>query len=433
MLCSPRVQLQRPPRRRGFHVAALLLAWACGSIPLTAGAVADTVARRGGAPPLQGEVTGLDDEGVRLRTPLGAEQVVPWDRVREVQTQRSWPHLAARLERAEHLWRARSRVERGDTTMAEPLLERLFEETRGRTGETALVVAEGLLRCRLARGEHVGAVIPALEVARLRRAGVGTMSYANLAPVLDEATQLCPVLPPVLPAGPTVERLRLELSSVGQTSGAPGRGEGAPVDPVIRALAQAYAAALVLSPDGSLADVASPTIAVEENESKSVRDHPGVALLRGLLATTSGTSQDRRAARQRLEAAELRLPWQRAWRHFFMGASLISKEGEDAAARQRGAIELLHLPAHFASTQPWLSGLALRLVSEQLRLAGEDQDAAVLRRELETLHPHHPLRPTGRWPSRSAATPAPSPAGPSSAAPSSSPEPADAPSGAPAK
>ena len=163
---------------------------------IAASARADLVERRGSEPPVEGKITRIDDAGVTVRSDLGAFHFVPWDRVRHVEAKEQDPLLARRMETATRLWRARSRVERHDTTLAEPILERLFERYHGQTHETALVVAEGLLRCRLAPGDHVRAVLPALETARLRRADVTTDSYANLTAVIDESTSLCPLLAP---------------------------------------------------------------------------------------------------------------------------------------------------------------------------------------------------------------------------------------------
>jgi len=357
---------------------------------------ADTVLRRGSAPPLQGDVLGFNDEGVRIRTALGAEQVVPWDRVRDVQSARLPPNIGALMQQADALWRARSRVERGDTELAEPLLERLFQQTRGRTGETALVVAEGLLRCRLARGEQAGALLPWLEVVRLRRAGVGTLSYSTLPAIVDDTTLLSAALPPVIPAGAGLERLRLDLEAFVRPP--VGGNDPAAGDPVVRALAEAYSSALVVSAEGPptpLLELPAPP----EAESRSVRDDPGVSLLRMLLGTAAADPQVRLAAQQRLASVELASPWQSAWKHFFLGASLL--RDEDRHARRRGAIELLHLPARSSRTLPWLSGVGLRLAADELARQGEDSDAALLRRELETLHPHHPLRSAPRSPAAS--------------------------------
>ena len=137
---------------------------------------ADGVERRGTEGAIEGRITRVDDAGVHVASPQGADHFVPWDRVRRVDSRHPPPGLDRWMPVAVELWRARSRVERNDTSLAEPLLERLFERYRGKTHTTALVVAEGLLRCRLAHSAHARAVIPALEVARLRRANVSTDS-----------------------------------------------------------------------------------------------------------------------------------------------------------------------------------------------------------------------------------------------------------------
>lgn len=372
------------PFRGGLAVgAAWAVAWSAST------AIADTVLRRGAAPPLQGEVTLVNDQGVRVRTSLGAEHLVPWDRVADVQASRRLPDLERQLERAEQLWRARSRVERGDTALAEPLLERLFVESRGQTGETALVVAEGLLRCRLARGEQAGAVVPALEMARLRRAGVETTSYAGLPPVIEETTGLSPALPPIAVTGPMLDRLRAELAAYATPpAGGPDPAGG---DPVVRAMAQAYLAALALDRSGPPRPpegVALP--GVTDTEPKAVRDHPGVGLLRLVLATSAAEVAAREAARKSLVAADLSMPWQEAWRRLFLGISLLREESLES--RRRGVVELVHLPARSARSLPWLSGVALALSADELEREGAAADAATLRRELDALHPHHPIR-----------------------------------------
>lgn len=389
-----------PAARRSCLLTAGVVAVAVGG--LGRGSAADVIERRGGAPPLSGRVASVDAEGVTMRSDLGAEQVVPWDRVRSVQSESTLSDLGRQLERAELLWRARSRVERGDTALAEPLLERLFTESRGRTGETSLVIAEGLLRCRLARGEQVGAVIPALEVARLRRAGVTTMSYGSLAPVLDDATSLAPTLPPVFPAGPALARLHDELDAL---------AKGVAVDPIVRALAESYRAALVLDSSG----VPSPGGAIptsEVGEAKAVRDHPGVALLRAVLAANeggveaprpvaseSGVASEqlsrRAAARQKLSALELdagMAPWAESWRRFFAGTSRLGDAKREE--RRRGVVDLVHVTATSAAQQPWLSGVALAVASDALTRDGAAAASATLRREFELLHPHHALRST---------------------------------------
>jgi hypothetical protein len=332
-------------------------------------AAADVVERRGDEPSLQGTVVSLDGAGVKMRTASGALHAVPWDRVREVQCD---PVLAAELKTwmpvAEDLWRARSRLQRRDTTMAEPLLERLFERYRGQTHETALVVAEGLLRCRLARADHGLAVIPALETARLRRAGITTDSYAGLAQVFDESHALCPQLAPVWVDSPFLHALERDLGIY-----------DAQGDAVVTALAQIYHRAVLQTLGRSGSDLGT------------LPDHPGVALLEDLVAAGSADSGLRERARDRLQRARRSQPeWAESWSRFCSGMSLLGEEG--LGRRQRGILELLHLPARFSSTQPFLAGLALAHAASALEQTGDQDAADTLRAELARSYPDHPAQ-----------------------------------------
>jgi hypothetical protein len=90
----------------------------------------DVVIRRDGLEPLRGRIIVIDDAGVTIRADdLSPSRLVPWDRVRDVQSSSSHPRLDERLAMADELWRARSRLERGDAALAEPLFERLFDQT----------------------------------------------------------------------------------------------------------------------------------------------------------------------------------------------------------------------------------------------------------------------------------------------------------------
>jgi hypothetical protein len=115
---------------------------------LAAHAGGDTVERRGGLPTLTGEVLLVSGGGVEIRTDSGVRQLVPWDQVREVTSEGHEIQLRNFRDTGEMVWRARLRVERHDTALAEPLFERLFEEYRGETNQTALVVSEGVAACR---------------------------------------------------------------------------------------------------------------------------------------------------------------------------------------------------------------------------------------------------------------------------------------------
>jgi hypothetical protein len=298
-----------------------------------------------------------------------------------VETDVDVPLLPRRMETAVDLWRARSRVERNDTALAEPLLERLFERYRGQTHETALVVAEGLLRCRIARADHVLAVVPALEMARLRRAGVTTDAYAALPPVYDPKYALCTVLAPAWLPSPLLGSLAHDLDGY---DGAADTETATETDAVVSALARLYRQAVVraLGRPGEATALDAPP------------DHPGVELLERLNACGAPDPNRRRAARERLARMIPSLPgWAEAWARFHIGRSLIAEGGIDPG--QQGAVSLIHLPARFGRSQAFLAGLALAHASRALGQAGATGDAANLLAELGKSYPRHPLHTIG--------------------------------------
>jgi hypothetical protein len=327
----------------------------------------DVVQRRSADPPLKGTVTLIDDAGVTVRSNLGAMHVVPWDRVRHVQTEQTHDELSEYMKIAVDLWRARSRVERHDTILAESLLARLFEQYRGQKHETALVVAEGLLRCRTARSDQVMAVIPALEVARLRRAGITTEAYSTLDPVLDSEYSLCTVLAPVWLESPRLDSLGHDLDAY-----------DAKGDEVVQALADAYRQAV------------RQTLGRPLEPAGTAPDHPGVVLLGRLNACSSESPDRRSAAREQLRRAIPSMPaWAEAWSRYKIGVSLLAETG--IGRRQTGAVSLVHLPARFSRTQHFLAGLALAELARTMQHRGDEGAAARLRSELRRTYPNHPL------------------------------------------
>jgi hypothetical protein len=345
---------------------------AIAALTITRESVGDVIERRGIEPTLIGEVTGVDDGAVYLRSEHGTRHAVPWDRVRQVLTERTFPGLEAYQARGEALWRARSRIERGDFELAEPILVRLFEVYRGTTSESALVVVEGLLRCRLRRGENAAAVIPALEAARLRNAGVSTQSYAALDPVVDDATLLCTQLAPVWVVSRDLTKLTRDLAEYD------ARG-----DEVIEVLARLYR--LAAERQLGVAETA------EDDETDIGRhDHPGVRLLALIVAAIGPDGDERERARRQLTLELDDAPsWIDAWTHYAIGASQAMESG--LGRHQRGMVNLLHVPARFAREQPYLAGIALETAAG---IAENDQDmttANVLRDELRRNFPRHPV------------------------------------------
>lgn len=346
------------------HVFVCLLA-----VALVAGlGRADAVERRGIESTVRGEVISLENAGVRIQRTQGAELLIPWDRVRRIDTVRQFADLEDRMKTATELWRARTRVERGDTALAEPLLDRLFEAFKGQTNVTALVAAEGVLRCRLDRGAHESALIPVLEVARLKRAGVDSVSYSSLQPVIDEDTLLCMGIAPVWIVSPSLASLHRELESYD--------AEG---DPVISAMARLYRHSV------------GRALGRSETETPStLPDHDGVELLSMLLACESSAVGSRRSAITRVKRRIPNLPeWARAWSRYQLGVAMLTDELPEM--RQRGLLQLAHVPARYGASQAYLAGMALNQMSEELRRQGDDEGAASVLAEFARRYPDHPL------------------------------------------
>ncbi|MFZ9880436.1 MAG: hypothetical protein ACO3QC_03435 [Phycisphaerales bacterium] len=167
---------------------------------LGAGAADVRVDLRANAGEIVGAAATADLRGIELRGVRGdaggaAERVVPWDMVRAVDgsvASAAGADLPTMLEVATELWRARTRVERGDMELARPLFRAQWPRFARAEGPTAALVAEGALRCAVAAGELDAALEPWLECLRHRAAGEATR-FPTLDPALDPETGLLPV------------------------------------------------------------------------------------------------------------------------------------------------------------------------------------------------------------------------------------------------
>lgn len=338
-----------------------------------------------------GEIVGMDEQGVTLAAtePAGAGAgttlVIGWDRVRTIMGPRAGEFAPFR-EHAERAWRARTRLERGDAIGAEPLFEELFKVHRGRRGQTAGVVGEGLLRCRLGRGAHVAAIeawLATLEASAQPSppgANADWASAAGLAPVIDAATGLVPAIPPIW-VGPGASRV------VAGQSPWPGSAEAAPASkPAMLAALYAVAANFEAGQDVTLPQIDSTD--------------PGVQLVRLIVQSRVGDGAQRHAARTTLEqrlpkagaGGDARSgvpPWVEAWCRAAVGRSLIREP--ELEQKQLGIVELLHVQVRFRQVHPYIAGIALAEASAVLGETGDAAGASTLRSELLAQYPEHPV------------------------------------------
>lgn len=325
------------------------------------GVPGDEVLLRGGAVE-HGDIVRVDDAGVTIRLQMERqsgswERTIGWDRVRSVSgTMEAEARDYAAI--ADMVWRARYRLERGDAALATSSFESLHERYRGQTSPTALVVSEGVLRCRLYRREQASRIVgPYLETLRLIRLGVERTGFRDLRPVIDPETLLCPELLPVRSWLETDQRP--DLSSL-----------IADPDAVVSSLAQQYDQLLSPLVGGSSPVAPAPTT-----------PEAGPNLVHAMVTAVGSSQAGRQAGRERLQALTVghREDWQEAWRRFGTGESLLLDPNREV--RLRGVLELMHLPIRMGEQFPELAERAVELAAAELDAQGMAEDAAQIRRD----------------------------------------------------
>jgi hypothetical protein len=136
----------------------------------------------------------------------------------------------------------------------------------------------------------------------------------------------------------------------------------------------------------------------------------GLRLVSAVVLARVGESDQRARARAVLQSlTDARPePWAEAWCRVALGRSLLRED--DAERRLAGVLELLHIPARLAESDPYLLGLALAQAAVALRDMGDQASASRLFDEFSALPAEHPAwawAPIRHWrrPPAGAATP----------------------------
>lgn len=334
-----------------------------------AGLSAADLTLRGGAPTPAATVLRVDLDGVAVVWPDRSppQEVLSLDRVRRVEGRHAdeWASIA---DVATTAWRAMSRLERGDAVAAEPMLENLFAQYRGRSGPTAARIAEGLLRCRLKRHAYAAAVEPWLVWSALADPDESLpLPFNSLG---SRELRLLASLPPIWGEGGGAQAVTSAAASVQTLPSA---------SPSLKQAAEMYAVAARFESDKAPVLLPPPASA-----------DPALAFLREIVGSRVGDAPTRREARTLL-TRRLRPDapgWIAAWCRTALGRSLLMEPGDEE--RRRGIVELTAVHALHGSDQPYLAGLALAEAANACETLADLSGAATLRRELVDTYPGHP-------------------------------------------
>ncbi|CAN5765086.1 hypothetical protein BH11PLA1_BH11PLA1_03920 [soil metagenome] len=390
------------------------------AVPASPAVPSAVIQLRAGADSIRGTLGNLSPAGVRIiAAPADAgppaERTISWDLIRDIEVDgKSLPEIAPFRTELDALWRGRSRLERSDYALAEraltPLYDRCESGALTLTGPSGAVLFEGILRSRLNRGWTTAAVTPWLEWRTVQEVGgrlglpavddttradaQGAVTAANAwvggviagPQVLSRTLGLCTLLPPMFStrgstrALPVLAQAPIWERILGQRDAAPSTA----------AIAELYLFAL----RAEIARAESSEIAPLPSRDKSRTLDPGTALISDIVLSRAGTSPQRIESRAALERrlivqrsrsgddtpAPPLEPWQEAWVHAALGRSLLVET--DPRLKRQGLVHLLHVPARFGATQPFLAALALQDAIDALRAMGDADGANQLNQDL---------------------------------------------------
>lgn len=329
---------------------------------------------RHGEPAPSGQIRVVSVDGVVVGSSVASPVIVGWDRIKSVHGPYA-EEAQAYLHNADQLWRAESRLARGDAAAAEPIFEQLFEIYRTRQGPTAAAVCKGLLRCRLRRNAQTLAVDAWLAWLHARDSNDGPLWYQSRSGQtdafdIDQTTGLLPQLPPIWLDLPAV-RVFANRSKMGADQMGSQQSD----------LASLYEYAAALATGRVAHDDQMPYISSHAS---------GVLLVADIVQAQSLDAQQRQAGRQAIidRLKDVQGGWLAAWLETALGRSLLLEN--DLEQQQRGVIELLRVRVLRQVDSPYLAGLALAQAAVALKHMGKTDAADLLRQELLDAFPGHP-------------------------------------------
>ncbi len=306
-------------------------------------AKADVVLLRDSTSAINCDVISWSKEGLRIsRSEQAAQEVISWHSIRDVEGESVGVGLIAHLQRGEMLWRAKTRLLRGDIALAAPLFREMYLQLKNADGEDAYLASEGLLRCNLAIGNLEDSVGPWLSVVDHLQANQKSQ-LQELSPIVDTTTFLCPHLPPVW-NGFVVHKKLKSLT-------------------VKSEVARAYYEVLT-----------SPI-------KKTAQPLSGPAFLQDVLFIMDSGDYTSTLEIEKLQE------WQQVWFLYAQAIQLLTLDKQDEALLKFAEIAALH-----GKTQPWLAGASMFALSNTFTKAGKDKISKNIMNEFSRVLQNHPLR-----------------------------------------
>lgn len=307
-------------------------------------------------------VVGFDEDGVRLADAT----MIGWDEIERatIASERQAEFNRWLTELGEPLFRVGQRLRVGDYAGALPHAEALAPRYRGRTSDTAYLVAQSLMWGRLSAGQREAALVPYLECYDiLRKRGTTQIKLPGERRLnFDPRTALTPELAPVWFDH---EAAKAALPDVLQTVRAmKERPEGAYL----------YFASLALAAgDEAAAERVLQGMRGSESEITELREI--------LTAQREVLGPDPAAGVNRLrKLIPLVGPKHQALAWYWLGRGALRLP--DHPTRQQGVLDLLRIPALWGRSQPELSAAALYEASRALNDLSDLRGSVAVRGEL---------------------------------------------------
>lgn len=327
-----------------------------------------------------------DADGMSIRSSDGntvIEQSLRWDQIRAVEGGTPSAERAARLALGEQLWRARTRLARGDfvgargafTDAAALMNAQTNAQTNAQARVQRWMVLEGLARTSLVMPEDAARVAQALEAAALRSQVGALDGWLVGGDAFDARSGLMLTVPPAW-----LDAQRAAAAGASLDSAAARARE-----------AQDLVAAGILESAGRIAAAEAgkprPAASAVTTAAPQGALRKGRQLIDSWADALSDNAEARKRARQKL--AQMERSEEGALRLlaiYAQGRSLALEN--DPEEVRRGVGKMLLIPAAHADAIPPLTEVALAQSAEALARIRDDASAAILRVARESLQDH---------------------------------------------